>query len=417
MYCTKCGAQLNDEARFCSSCGTATTINVDPSASQQSASEIASSVEATTEKSPRSKLKYLIIGFACLLLASGILGATLLTMQVNSFFKLVEVKKYDDAKAKYSGISSDMIKKLVNKKIIKEINTIKKDFDNGKLSYNQVWELLNFYQSTDEEKTAKEMIDLIQKLSSSQSNMDFALEKQKLKDYFAAIPSFKKVIKEDKKNFSRAQIEVNNSIKAMYDYYLNLAQESSSKNDNYTSLKILKDLSEYYLNDDTIISRQRAYEEIYVKEVITQTDEKLKAADYYSALELIDKAIAVCKDKTALQKKREESVNTMETAEKLAFMVANKQQSPVELTNMVGKYHQESKIAEIKFTVKNVSKSNIRNITIKAAILDENQKEINSDIITIYTIPIGESKNETMFIRCYAYFPRFKLNVTGINYY
>lgn len=112
----------------------------------------------------------------------------------------------------------------------------------------------------------------IQEIYQSRQVYEEALKEQKNNRFYEAIQLYDKILVEDKKYYDLGSKNKKKCIELMYNYYLELAQESNKKGNYEEALQYLQYIKSYYQEDENLIKLEKEYEENLAMYTLTSED-------------------------------------------------------------------------------------------------------------------------------------------------
>lgn len=241
--------------------------------------------------------------------------------EANILLKNIEQRKYSIALSNYENWEEEFSKskmKRFNKAVSKKINKLLLDsgdnYINGQISKEQYVGLINTINSIDgiivdltkiEEqcKRVDEMykeenikyenaisyintasilngisdsLDIyknnIEEINQSRKLYEIALKDQENKNYYEAITSYDKVLKEDKKYYELANKNKKECISLMYNYYIEKSKEANKEGNYEEALQYIEYIKEYYVDDETISKLEKQYQSNLDMYTLTYSD-------------------------------------------------------------------------------------------------------------------------------------------------
>jgi len=201
--------------------------------------------------------------------------------QVGSVIDKVEVKQFKEAKIVYNKIKnrkSYNIKTKVVSAIANDlndrINKLSNDYIDDKLKYDEIdaW-YKGLKEFDDLKKIISDKQNDLKKYKESKEYMTSANNLKKDNNYLDAIEKYKKVIKEDKKNYTNALVSIKNCIKDMYGYYIKEAENMNKKGEYENAYNTINSFKKYYPDDKKLKSTMDNYLNNYYNSIIKKADE------------------------------------------------------------------------------------------------------------------------------------------------
>lgn len=340
MFCEKCGAQLNENDVFCQSCGEKVPTELDGKSSVKynnasktnEKNNIGKNINdqnpnyddnfKVTSDNPYHPLKdkedapkkgghkKVVAGVvsgiaAAAVVTGGIITYNVLTSPAYQTARLINEQKYDEAFEMYA--NSDKEPSLINKvtdSLLSKLESIKNDFKNKKLEYEDAKNQLEEISQFEFDKVKKQLsdissyVDRMQESFTSYTNGKEALSQERYSD---AIAYLKNVVADDP-DYDDAVKSLDDAINKYSEKTLNDADELSKSKDYKGALTKLKaaidEIKPLAKNEEhkPLEEKYNEYKKSFVEITIEQAKEETKNKNYDKATSIINEALNIVSD-------------------------------------------------------------------------------------------------------------------------
>lgn len=331
-YCSKCGAQINDNEKFCSKCGTKIEVAVSPD--ENYSQPIADGFNNTTSNfiqensskkdkrkmSKGKKVKVILITIAVIIVAIAIaLSVFFLTSPAYKVYKNMNSENYSEAIIDYNnGVEDNFIQELLMGITMKNYDQKVVDrFSEGKLDYESAITALETLDEMNFDGIDNRINEVII-IKDAETAFEKGNQYYENGDYENAIKEYLK-ISETNDNYDAAQTKLNE----IYPKYISEITETVNehiKDKKYenaisllnTSLELLPDS----VDASSLTTLKNSTLSEYKTSVVYSATELLNSSKYIEALEVIEKAIEIDDNeefrntKTTIETKYIESVKS-----------------------------------------------------------------------------------------------------------
>ena len=307
-FCKHCGKQLDDDAKFCSGCGTSSEI-IDVLVTGQSVQipiETEKTKEVTGEKAEKevpvtAKKRKIVIVWA-VVAAAVIISAVLASVTIYNWYNNDEQKiiralnagEYEEALEIVKTDEALKDSETLADKLVKRIGVVEKEYCDEKIAYADAVLELNTIQKMGMADVLDEILETKNHLSLiNQSRMCFSSAETFFKDanYVDAMKLYAQVIEEDG-NYEKAKKQYSEAVNKYREQMLDKAAEYAQKSDYTSAIEIL-DCALSNLPDDSAIMEQRlvyekAKKEAFKAKAIEDAAAYANTDDYESAITELD---------------------------------------------------------------------------------------------------------------------------------
>jgi uncharacterized protein YoxC len=223
MFCSKCGSQNDENAKFCVKCGTALAVAAPQAASetaqdtfQQSQQSVQQTAIPQYQPKPEKKRNgartaLIIVPIAVLLVAIAAVSVTLIWINrpISKIERALADNDIESAAKLYGKLSKQEDVTTVKNSMLDVAEELKEDYLNGDKTYDEVMEVYDIIgeEILDNNRSFLNMKEIIEEVNVSRQNYDEAKELFESGEYQAAKEKYLLVI-EDDLNFDKAQAAV-----------------------------------------------------------------------------------------------------------------------------------------------------------------------------------------------------------------
>ncbi|MBQ8164235.1 MAG: zinc-ribbon domain-containing protein [Clostridia bacterium] len=312
MFCNNCGKVLDDNASFCTACGSVVERPVDTIEKVNSAKtpENIQSSESKPNKKKRSINKAAIIIIAVAVIVIGAV-ITITCVYVNNTYpsqqliEALENKNFDEALDIYNENYDGDENKTLIKALEKHIAEIKQSFTEKTAEYEIVkleLETISEMEIESLEDLVQETTEYVSKVNSSRSAFNSAETFFAAANYSEAISQYKLMAEADP-DYEKGKSRLAEAINLYRDSIVAEADKLSSQSDYTGAIKVVNEALGVISDDVTLKEKITLLESQYVNSVIAKADEYVKADDYVRASAIINEALETLPQNETLLKK------------------------------------------------------------------------------------------------------------------
>lgn len=330
-FCGKCGANLNDNEKFCPACGTMQTSNQTHNTNassyhQDSVNQFVYNPKPKKAKKQKVKMskakKAKIIIFLILILIVA-LAVTFISIYFSSpaygVYKNMKSENYSEAIDNYEeDINDSFIQKTILKIALNDYeNKVIEKFKKDDISYNSAVQALEALEKM-EICDSKDLIKQVTEINDYDTAIDKGNSYYESGDYENAIKEYAK-ISDQNENYEKAQ----EKLKEIYPKYISEITETVNKyinDEKYENaislLNTALELLPEGVDDSSLTTLKNSTLSDYKTSVVYSATELLNSSKYIEALEVIEKALEIDDNeefkntKTTIETKYIESVKS-----------------------------------------------------------------------------------------------------------
>lgn len=297
-YCTSCGKALQDDTKFCISCGSKCVQNTSTT-SVSAVNTTQPSRKRNTKRLARNIILITIVSF----LTVALIVSSVLVIRYNSteqkVLRALDAGEYDEAIQLVSDDPNVQGSVILRKNLIKRIKTIKDDFTNGTIEYSTACMELDTIEKFDMShlyygNLLIETRTYIEELNNSRAHFEAAESFYAAGDWGNAIENYQHVIENDS-NYTAATNKIAEATINFRNESLTIAADYVSGQLLYEAIVSLKEALYTLPNDKIILEQinlyQKDYEDIAKQDALTNAAEYADNGDYLQAFQTLEKAL------------------------------------------------------------------------------------------------------------------------------
>lgn len=287
-YCGKCGAQNEDDKKFCVTCG-------------NQFKTAAPVINDQKEERPKKKFKKVKLIFGIIMagiLVAGVLFLSFYLSNKESLKREIEAEKWTDAKSRYEKMLENGAEEEARETLTKIAEKYQENYVEKELSFEEVQKKLNeIMEISDNVAEIAKIMESIDALSVSRSAFDLAEKYWEEQDYENALMQYQLVIESDE-NYQTAQ-EQFDAGKEMYKTQVISEVEKKAGSGAYSdAIQILQKAGAILGSDEELSSYLKKYELADITHTLSEYE---KNEDYASAISLLSENKELYENNQGLQ--------------------------------------------------------------------------------------------------------------------
>lgn len=287
MFCTKCGQQLNDDAKFCSACGTSVE-SVEP------------------QEAPKKKKTGLIVGLSALVLVLLVGGVVLFMVNrpINKIKNAFAEGNVEAAVSLYDEVTSEKDAEKVVEMALTYAVELKDAYikEEENVDYDMVHNSLNALDTGITEGNAEiaEINDVVEQFKTSRDNFADAQSQEEKGNYVEALNLYSSVISEDGWYYEKAQAGITSVTNKIRQDAISEIDSLADAGEFDEAQSVLDDTLSILEGDSDLLAKQDELTQRIIDDYVSRAETAVAEGRYTDTFNIINAALEEYPDNASI---------------------------------------------------------------------------------------------------------------------